>query len=178
MVHVTQGTLNVDPHDLIEPAMSALGRQDVTLVVTTGMADAPSCRSRCRRTRGSPASLPYGELLPHVDVMITNGGWGGVLAGLAHGIPLVVAGGDLDKPEIAARVAWAGAGVNLRTGTPSARPVLEGWRRVATHAVVPGERRGASPRASPATTDRPRWSRTRWSCWRARTGTGRNDEKP
>ncbi|HLT83586.1 MAG TPA: hypothetical protein VKZ83_05070, partial [Phototrophicaceae bacterium] len=30
----------------------------------------------------------------------------------------VVAGGDLDKPEIAARVGWHGAGVNLRTGTP------------------------------------------------------------
>ena len=57
--------------------------------------------------------LPYAALLPRVDLMVTNGGWGGTLAALSHGIPLVIAGGDLDKPEIAARVAWTGAGVNL-----------------------------------------------------------------
>ena len=62
--------------------------------------------------------------------MVTNGGWGGVLAALHHGVPLVVAGGDLDKPEVAARVAWAGAGVNLRTGTPSPRALLRAWQRV------------------------------------------------
>ncbi len=67
--------------------------------------------------------LPYAGLLPRVDVMITNGGWGGTLAALSHGIPLVIAGGDLDKPEIAARVAWTGAGVNLKTGTPSSAHV-------------------------------------------------------
>ena len=74
--------------------------------------------------------LPYAALLPRVDVMITNGGWGGTLAALSHGIPLVIAGGDLDKPEIAARVAWSGAGVNLRTGTPSAAKVAAGVDRV------------------------------------------------
>ena len=78
--------------------------------------------------------IPYAALLPRTDVMITNGGWGGVLAALAHGVPLVVAGGDIDKPEIAARVAWAGAGVNLRTGRPSARAVLHAWREVSTDA--------------------------------------------
>jgi UDP:flavonoid glycosyltransferase YjiC (YdhE family) len=57
-----------------------------------------------------------------------------VLAALAHGVPLVVAGGDIDKPEIAARVAWAGAGVNLRTGRPSPRAVLRAWRSVSTDA--------------------------------------------
>ena len=31
VVHVTQGTQNVDPHDLIEPTMAALGRQDVLI---------------------------------------------------------------------------------------------------------------------------------------------------
>lgn len=53
-----------------------------------------------------------------------------MLAALHHGVPLVIAGGDLDKPEVAARVAWAGAGVNLRTGTPSPRTILRGWRRI------------------------------------------------
>ncbi len=74
--------------------------------------------------------LPYADLLPRVDLVVTNGGWGGTLAALAHGIPLVIAGGDLDKPEIAARVAWAGAAVNLKTGTPSAAKVAAGVDRV------------------------------------------------
>ena len=177
VVHVTQGTLNVDPHDLIEPAMGALGRQDVTLVVTTGRADAPDLPFPVPPNARVAGLLPYGELLPSVDVMITNGGWGGVLAGLAHGIPLVIAGGDLDKPEIAARVAWAGAGVNLRTGTPSARRVLEGWRRVAS---TPSYRENARRiAASLAGHDGPAEVVAHTMALLARrTGTGRNDEKP
>jgi UDP:flavonoid glycosyltransferase YjiC (YdhE family) len=134
VVHVTQGTLNVDPHDLIEPTFAALGRQQVLLVASTGRADNPELPFPAPRNARVAGLIPYGALLPRLDVMITNGGWGGVLAALASGIPLVVAGGDVDKPEIAARVAWAGAGVNLRTGRPSARAVLRAWRRVSTDA--------------------------------------------
>jgi UDP:flavonoid glycosyltransferase YjiC (YdhE family) len=63
--------------------------------------------------------IPFGALLPHVDVMITNGGYGGVQFALSHGVPLIVAGATEEKPEIAARVAWSGAGINLKTGAPS-----------------------------------------------------------
>jgi UDP:flavonoid glycosyltransferase YjiC (YdhE family) len=63
--------------------------------------------------------LPYDQLLPHTDVMITNGGFGGVQRALSFGVPLVVAGTTEDKPEVAGRVAWSGTGINLRTGTPS-----------------------------------------------------------
>ncbi|KQX06796.1 hypothetical protein ASC59_02930 [Leifsonia sp. Root1293] len=177
VVHVTQGTLNVDPHDLIEPAMSALGRQDVTVVVTTGLEDAPELPFPVPPNARVAGFLPYDRLLPHVDVMITNGGWGGVLAGLAHGIPLVIAGGDLDKPEIAARVAWAGAGVNLRTGTPSARTVLEGWRRVATTGSYRENARRIA--ASLAGHDGPAEVVAHTlELLATRSRTGRNDEKP
>jgi UDP:flavonoid glycosyltransferase YjiC (YdhE family) len=130
IVHVTQGTLNVDPHDLIEPSFAAMGRQRVLLVAATGQEDAAELPFRAPPNARIAGFIPYGALLPHVDVMITNGGWGGVLAALARGIPLIVAGGDLDKPEIAARVAWAGAGVNLHTGNPSPRAIIKAWRRV------------------------------------------------
>jgi UDP:flavonoid glycosyltransferase YjiC (YdhE family) len=76
--------------------------------------------------------VDYAALLPRVDAMITNGGWGGVLAALSHDIPLIVAGGDIDKPVIATRVAWAGAGIDLRTGRPSARALLHAWRRLSS----------------------------------------------
>jgi UDP:flavonoid glycosyltransferase YjiC (YdhE family) len=134
IVHVTQGTQNVDPHDLIEPAGSALGRQPVQLVISTGRRGEASLPFPVPPNARVADLVPYDTLLPRTDVMITNGGWGGVLAALAHGVPLVVAGGDIDKPEIAARVAWAGAGVNLRTGRPSPRAVLRAWRSVSTDA--------------------------------------------
>ena len=43
--------------------------------------------------------LPYDKLFPQLDVMVTNGGYGGVHYALAHSVPLVVAGGGEDKPE-------------------------------------------------------------------------------
>lgn len=131
VVHVTQGTQNIDPSDLIRPTLEALADRDMLVVVATGV------RGRDHLPFAVPANtrvagfLPYAELLPEVDVVITNGGWGGTLAALGHGIPLVIAGGDLDKPEIAARVAWAGAGVNLKTGTPTAAQVARGFDRIA-----------------------------------------------
>jgi UDP:flavonoid glycosyltransferase YjiC (YdhE family) len=72
--------------------------------------------------------IPFGALMPHVDVMITNGGYGGVQFALAHGVPLVVAGATEEKPEIAARVAWSGAGINLKTKSPSPEQIRSAVR--------------------------------------------------
>jgi UDP:flavonoid glycosyltransferase YjiC (YdhE family) len=46
------------------------------------------------------------------------------------GVPLVVAGNTEDKPEVAARVEFFGAGVNLRTGVPTAGEVRRAVRTV------------------------------------------------
>lgn len=61
----------------------------------------------------------FAQLLPHVDLMVTNGGYGGTQFALSYGIPLVVAGGKEDKMEVAARVEWSGAGINLRKHQPA-----------------------------------------------------------
>ena len=74
--------------------------------------------------------IPHDVLLPKVDVMVTNGGYGAVQRALSMGVPLVVAGNTEDKPEVAARVAWTGAGINLRTGTPTAGAVRAAVREV------------------------------------------------
>ena len=74
--------------------------------------------------------IPFGALMPHVDVMITNGGYGGVQFAFAHGVPLVVAGTTEEKPEIAARVAWSGAGINLKTKSPSPKQIRAAVRDV------------------------------------------------
>ena len=136
VVHVTQGTQNIDPTDLIRPALAALAERDVLVVVSTGVRgrdDLPFPVPANARVAGF---LPYDALLPRTAVVITNGGWGGTLTALSHGIPLVIAGGDLDKPEIAARVAWAGAGVDLGTGTTTAGQVAAGFERVSTDRMM------------------------------------------
>ena len=117
IVHVTQGTLHVDPEDLLKPAIAALAGQDVLVVCTTG-GPASTVLGPVPGNVRVARFLPHDRLLPLTDVMVTNGGWGGVLAAVQAGVPLVVAGDTLDKPEVARRVAWSGAGVDLRTGRP------------------------------------------------------------
>jgi UDP:flavonoid glycosyltransferase YjiC (YdhE family) len=125
VVHVTQGTHdNVDLDHLIGPTLRGLdGRDDVLVIASTGGRQGESARIVAPRNARIADWIPYSELMPHVDVMITNGGYGGVHHALTHGVPLIVAGETSDKAEVAARVAHAGAGINLRTPTPTATEV-------------------------------------------------------
>ncbi|WP_415830108.1 glycosyltransferase, partial [Kibdelosporangium persicum] len=84
--------------------------------------------------------IPFDALFPLVDVVVTNGGYGGVQLALHHGVPLVVAGAGEDKPAVAARVADFGVGIDLRTGRPEAAAVRQAVRRVLDE---PGFRRRA-----------------------------------
>ena len=63
--------------------------------------------------------LPFEWLLPKVDVLVTNGGYGSVNQAMSFGIPLVTAGMTEDKADVNARVAWSGVGINLATNEPS-----------------------------------------------------------
>jgi UDP:flavonoid glycosyltransferase YjiC (YdhE family) len=132
VVHVTQGTWdNEDLDELIAPTLDGLAdRDDLLVVATTGR------QGQSQLKRATPPNayvtdyVPYSELLPGVDVVVTNGGYGGVHHALLHGIPLVVAGRTADKPEVAARVAYAGAGIDLRTARPAAAAVAGAVQRV------------------------------------------------
>nr|WP_090341282.1 glycosyltransferase [Mycolicibacterium malmesburyense]CRL71065.1 UDP-glucuronosyl/UDP-glucosyltransferase [Mycolicibacterium malmesburyense] len=125
VVHVSQGTWdNEDLGALVVPTVEALaGRQDLLVVATTGRPGRTTIPGRVPANACVADFLPYAELLPHVDVMITNGGYGGVHQALAHGMPLVVAGGSADKPEVAARVGYAGVGINLGASRPGSAAI-------------------------------------------------------
>lgn len=113
VVLITQGTTANDVDWLLAPAVRALADRDVLVVVTTGSdLDTDRLRPLPENVR-LERFVPYHHLLPRVDVMLTNGGYNGVNAALAHGVPLVVAPGSEEKPDVAARVKWAGAGVVL-----------------------------------------------------------------
>jgi MGT family glycosyltransferase len=118
VIHVTQGTVTTNPTDLVVPTLQAMQDEDVLVVATTGGAAIDTFTPLPANARIEPF-IPHAYLLPHVDVMVTNGGYNGVQMALANGIPLVVAGQTEDKPEIAARVEWAKIGINLKTRTPT-----------------------------------------------------------
>ncbi|GIF76860.1 glycosyltransferase [Asanoa siamensis] len=136
VVVVTQGTVaNTDLTELVVPTVRALADLDVLVVAATARPDGPEV---VRRELGGvvPANVrlagyvPFDRLLPHAAVLVTNGGYGGVQTALHHGVPLVVAGASEDKPEVAARVAWSGTGLDLGTGRPADSEVSAAVRKV------------------------------------------------
>lgn len=131
LIVVTQGTHDIQPSDLIQPALDGLAPLPVEVVATSGL------RGRVDVGVPAPANarvvdlVDFRSLLARTAVLVTNGGWGGVLGSLAAGVPLVVAAGRAaDKAEIAARVDRSGAGIDLRSRRPRPAAVAAAVRRV------------------------------------------------
>ena len=120
VVLVTQGTINNDYDQLIRPAIRALSSEDVFVVVTTGSkpASAVGIAPLPWNVRVEKY-IPYAHLMPHVDLLLTNGGYGSIQIALAHGVPVVAIGKTEEKPEIANRVQWSGVGVGLKVRIPT-----------------------------------------------------------
>ena len=130
VVHVTQGTVdNEDMSRLIGPTIEALADEDVTVIVSTGGRDVGEL-GELPANAFAAEFIPHDVLLHEVDVMVTNGGYGAVQRAVSAGVPLVVAGNTEDKPEVAARVAWSGAGLNLKTGTPGPAMIRDAVREL------------------------------------------------
>lgn len=129
VVLVTQGTLDTNPGDLIVPAVRALADTEATVVVT-GAVDLPRLIDPLPANVRFAPFLPYDQLMPLVGVAVSNGGYGTVQLALSHGVPLVVAGATDDKPEVCARVAWSGAGINLATNKPSPKKIKQAVEQV------------------------------------------------
>ena len=128
VVHLTQGTAaNNDYGQLIAPALEGLADEDVLIAVATGGRPVGSLPPLPANARAAEF-LPYDDLLPKTDVYVTNGGYGGVQYALRYGVPIVAAGSHEDKPEVIARVAWAGVGRRLRTETPTPAAVRDAVR--------------------------------------------------
>ncbi|WP_328293858.1 glycosyltransferase [Kineococcus sp. NBC_00420] len=134
VVHVTQGTVaNGDFARLLVPAVRALAERPVLVVLTAGGRPEAELREALGEVPDNVRTasfLDYSTFLPKVSALVTNGGYGTVTQALAHGVPLVVAGRTEDKAEVAARVAWSGAGIDLRTDHPSPRRIDDAVGRV------------------------------------------------
>jgi len=127
VILVNQGTIATNLQDLVIPTIEGL-QSEPMLIIAVPVKEGQIGKIP-PNVRVEPF-IPFEHLLPHVDVMITNGGYGGVQMALAHGIPLIVAGDTDDKMEVAARVEWSKTGINLKKQRPTADEIKYAVRKI------------------------------------------------
>ena len=132
VVYVTQDAIATDPSDLIIPTFNALKDRDILVVATTDPSAGLVTTELPANVRIEP-SLPPSQLLPYVDIVITNGEYRTVQTALSYGIPLIAAGQSEDKPEVCARIAWSGVGLSLNTKTPKPKQIRQAVDEVLTN---------------------------------------------
>lgn len=132
VVLVTQGTVaNHNFELLVAPALAALADEpDVMVVATAGGRPVEAIPGPVPSNARLASYLPFEWLLPRVDVLVTNGGYGSVNQAMSFGVPLVTAGMTEDKADVNARVAWSGVGINLATNEPTREALREAVRTV------------------------------------------------
>ncbi|KAJ4397375.1 hypothetical protein N0V93_001600 [Gnomoniopsis smithogilvyi] len=121
IIVVAQGTVETNPHDLIIPTIEAMrDREDVIVVAIMGRkgASLPDNFNVPKNARVTDY-LHYDAILPYVKVWVHNGGYGAITHGVAHGVPMVVAGEGQDKSENINRIRYSQIGVGLGTPKPS-----------------------------------------------------------
>ncbi len=132
VVLVTQGTLaNHDLGEVVAPTLAALAdRDDVLVLVTTGGRPLDAIPGPIPGNARLARFLPYDWLMPRLDLVVTNGGYGTVNYALSQGVPVVVAGVNEDKAEVGARVAWSGVGLALQAESPEPEALRHAIDRV------------------------------------------------
>jgi len=132
VVLVTQGTVANHNFDLlVAPTLAALANEpDILVVATAGGRPVDAIPGQVPSNARLASFLPFEWLLPRVDVLVTNGGYGSVNQAMSFGIPLVTAGLTEDKADVNARVAWSGVGLNLATNEPTREALRDAVRTV------------------------------------------------
>lgn len=132
VVLVTQGTVaNHNFNLLVGPALTALADEpDVLVVATAGGRPVDAIPGPVPGNARLSSYLPFEWLLPKVDVLVTNGGYGSVNQAMSFGIPIVTAGLTEDKADVNARIAWSGVGIDLATNEPKREALRAAVRTV------------------------------------------------
>lgn len=120
VILITQGTVEKDVSKLIVPALEAFKDSGYLVVATTGGSQTAALQKKYAHPNVIIEDfIPFADVMPYASVYITNGGYGGVMLGVQHRLPLVVAGVHEGKAEINARVGYFKLGINLGTERPS-----------------------------------------------------------
>jgi len=135
VILVTQGTISPNWEEIILPTIRAFaGRSDTLVIATLGNRGASLADGQL----GIPVPdnafiidyLPYDLALPYTDVFFTNAGYNGFMHGVMNGTPMLIAGKDADKGEVALRAEYCGIAVNLATGAPTEDQIRSGVQKL------------------------------------------------
>jgi MGT family glycosyltransferase len=111
LVVVSLSTTYQAQERLVRNAIEAVGRLPLRALITAGPVHVPS--DRVPPKVHIARFVPHASVLPQTAAVVTHGGHGTVMAALRHGLPLVCLPMGRDQGDVAARVAWHGAGIRL-----------------------------------------------------------------
>jgi MGT family glycosyltransferase len=132
IIFITQGSVDAfDINKLIVPSIIALQNENVQIIISVFEKSPGEIYSRFNNSSIIIEEfIPYRQIMPYIDILITNGGYGGVITALSFGVPIIVSGNSEEKPDIARRVAYCGAGINLKTGNPTPQMIQKAVKKV------------------------------------------------
>jgi MGT family glycosyltransferase len=131
VILVTQGTLEKDVNKIIVPTLEAYKGSSHLVVATTGGSQTQELRKKYPHDNIIIEDfIPFADIMPLVDVYVTNGGYGGVMLAIENRLPMVVAGMHEGKNEINARVNYFKLGINLHTELPTPDQIKNGVEKV------------------------------------------------
>ena len=116
LVFITFGTLAAGSernHGLFRAALEAVGALPVRALFSTGTAMDVAGLGAVPENVTVTSWVSQGDGFPRASVLVCHGGAGSVLAGLTHGLPMVITPISADQPDNARRVEEAGAGTML-----------------------------------------------------------------
>lgn len=116
LVFITFGTLaasSAKNHKLFRAAIDSVAALPVRALMSTGAEVDPGMLGAVPANVTVEPWVRPNEVFPRASVLVCHGGSGTLLAGLAHGLPMVVVPLTADQPENARRVDAAGAGITV-----------------------------------------------------------------
>jgi UDP:flavonoid glycosyltransferase YjiC (YdhE family) len=138
-VYVTLGTIfNGASGDLFERLLAGLSRLDADVVATVGRRIDPAGLAAQPLHVRVERFVPQEELLPRVDLVVSHGGSGSLLATLAHGLPSLLLPLGADQPHNAVRADELGVAVTLDPVTADPEGVEAAARAVLADRMMRG----------------------------------------
>jgi UDP:flavonoid glycosyltransferase YjiC (YdhE family) len=117
-VYATLGTIfNQGSGDLFERLLAGLSEVDADIVVTVGRGLDPSGFGPQPSHVRVERFVPQEEVLTEVDLVVSHGGSGSLMAALAHGVPSVLLPLGADQPHNARRSEELGVATTLDAAT-------------------------------------------------------------
>jgi UDP:flavonoid glycosyltransferase YjiC (YdhE family) len=139
LVYVTFGTVAAEvpfAAAAFRTVVEAAAELPVRLLVTVGDSGDPAAFAGLPPNVHVEKWVPQRDVLAQATLMVSHGGTGTTLGGLAAGVPMVVVPQFADQPDNAARVAATGTGLTIGAGEN--RPVTPEEVRAAVTEVLAG----------------------------------------